>query len=286
MNTKQKKYTAFMESVCKEFNCPEMFPALNAGFKAFCEAYDIDRFTGQGEETFEPTEFDDTTTLQALARGLKRVFPSLIKVSLTDENSDFPYLRIEMDDGPIYGADANHFLGTIKLKDNSTISVSAPLRCDDSEGVNVIHHYGDNATETTISLDDPNILDKLYTIFVPYAEEARSHLERKNLNLHVQKLYDENKPDTPDVPTLESIGIYNTMRLTTDEMLLLQEMRQYYQELCRDGWMSDFLHGGGNPLSAADNLALLDALVEMYGSVEDLPEGFLALYHKLGGKKI
>lgn len=28
-----------MENVCKEFNCPEMLPALNAGFKAFCEAY-------------------------------------------------------------------------------------------------------------------------------------------------------------------------------------------------------------------------------------------------------
>lgn len=38
MNTNQKKYTAFMESVCKEFNCPEMLPTLNAGFKAFCEA--------------------------------------------------------------------------------------------------------------------------------------------------------------------------------------------------------------------------------------------------------
>jgi hypothetical protein len=38
MNTNQKKYTAFMESVCKEFNHPEILPALNAGFKAFCEA--------------------------------------------------------------------------------------------------------------------------------------------------------------------------------------------------------------------------------------------------------
>lgn len=129
MDTSQKKYTAFMESVCKEFNCPDMLPALNAGFKAFCEA-------------------------------------------------------------------------------------------------------------------------------------------------------------TATAPTFEGIGIYNAMRLTTDEMLLLQEMRQYYKDLCRDGWMSDFLHGGGNPLSAADNLALLDALVEMYNSPEELPEGFLALYHKLGGKKI
>lgn len=38
MNANQNKYTAFMESVCKEFNCPEMLPALTAGFKAFCEA--------------------------------------------------------------------------------------------------------------------------------------------------------------------------------------------------------------------------------------------------------
>lgn len=38
MTKNQQKYTAFMESVCKEFNCPEMLPALNAGFKAFCEA--------------------------------------------------------------------------------------------------------------------------------------------------------------------------------------------------------------------------------------------------------
>lgn len=38
MNKNQQKYTAFMESVCKEYNCPEMLPALNAGFKAFCES--------------------------------------------------------------------------------------------------------------------------------------------------------------------------------------------------------------------------------------------------------
>ena len=40
MNKIQQKYTVFMESVCKQFSCPEMLPALNAGFKAFCEASD------------------------------------------------------------------------------------------------------------------------------------------------------------------------------------------------------------------------------------------------------
>lgn len=38
MNTNQRKYAAFVEGVCKEFNHPEMIPALTAGFKAFCEA--------------------------------------------------------------------------------------------------------------------------------------------------------------------------------------------------------------------------------------------------------
>lgn len=42
MTKNQQKYTAFMESVCKEFNCPQMLPTLNAGFKAFCEAADTD----------------------------------------------------------------------------------------------------------------------------------------------------------------------------------------------------------------------------------------------------
>ena len=106
MNTNQKKYTAFMESVCKEFNCPEMLPALNAGFKAFCEStmveydpfdidamvanatdaefgsdntderYNIDRYTGQGvegpdEESME--EFSDSKIASSLARRLQNI---------------------------------------------------------------------------------------------------------------------------------------------------------------------------------------------------------------------
>lgn len=38
MNAYQKTYAAFMESVCNKFNCREVLPALNEGFKAFCEA--------------------------------------------------------------------------------------------------------------------------------------------------------------------------------------------------------------------------------------------------------
>ena len=41
MDYRQKKiYTAFMESVCKEFNCMPALPALKEGFRALCEAVD------------------------------------------------------------------------------------------------------------------------------------------------------------------------------------------------------------------------------------------------------
>lgn len=44
MNTYQKYYTAFMESVCKQFNCPDALPALTEGFYALCEATAKDSF--------------------------------------------------------------------------------------------------------------------------------------------------------------------------------------------------------------------------------------------------
>ena len=44
MNTYQKYYMAFMESVCKQFNCPEALPALTEGFKDLCEATAKDSF--------------------------------------------------------------------------------------------------------------------------------------------------------------------------------------------------------------------------------------------------
>ena len=42
MNTYQKSYTAFMESVCKQFNCTDALPTLKEGFEALCEATDPD----------------------------------------------------------------------------------------------------------------------------------------------------------------------------------------------------------------------------------------------------
>ena len=57
MNKNQQKYTAFMESVCKEFNRAEMLPALKEGFRAFCEAIDNSNSSGINAPTFDLHEF-------------------------------------------------------------------------------------------------------------------------------------------------------------------------------------------------------------------------------------
>ena len=127
MNKNQQKYTAFMESVCKEFNCPEVLPALNAGFKALCEStmveydpfdidamvanandaefgsdntderYNIDRYTGQGVEGPDEesmVEFSDSKIASSLARRLQNILgqytPDVFRIYVdqpTNENS-------------------------------------------------------------------------------------------------------------------------------------------------------------------------------------------------------
>lgn len=42
MNYNKKLYTAFMESVCADFNCMDALPALKDGFAALCESEDFD----------------------------------------------------------------------------------------------------------------------------------------------------------------------------------------------------------------------------------------------------
>ena len=99
MNTNQKKYTAFMESVCKEFNCPEMLPALNAGFKAFCEAAD---YFARNDTTGHSELYD--TVLKALQskyevvesedcepNGNRSDFGVSVRVLLDHEPDSAPY---------------------------------------------------------------------------------------------------------------------------------------------------------------------------------------------------
>ncbi len=47
MNTNQKYYTAFMESICNHFKCMDALPALNEGFNALCESEAFNSQTGE-----------------------------------------------------------------------------------------------------------------------------------------------------------------------------------------------------------------------------------------------
>lgn len=54
MNYNQKKiYTAFMESVCKEFKCMPALPALKEGFRALCEAEGVDGMMAEPQKYHE-----------------------------------------------------------------------------------------------------------------------------------------------------------------------------------------------------------------------------------------
>lgn len=146
MNTNQKKYTAFMESVCKEFNCPEMLPALNAGFKAFCEA----------------AETGVTGALNYVTSALKNALPA--DMSINPVGSPSPNtLEVAAMKGDRYG----QALGFIEVHPENV----------------VVYHYTwsdsgtpdhwDNMTETTINLNDPNFSDKIVSLLAPIGSHIK-----------------------------------------------------------------------------------------------------------------
>ena len=149
MNKNQQKYTAFMESVCKEFNCPEVLPALNAGFKALCEStmveydpfdidamaanatdaefgsdntderYNIDRYTGQGvegpdEESME--EFSDSKIASSLAKRLQNILGQyrmpLISIYVDPPTND-NFFTVGM--SSLIGPVRHRLLGTVRV---------------------------------------------------------------------------------------------------------------------------------------------------------------------------
>ena len=89
-----------MESVCKEFNCPEMLPALNAGFKAFCEASDIapeitsgnpvaDELTGMGfREINEPNDHAWLFSDDGISVTVRDNDIDNYSIIMSDDNSD------------------------------------------------------------------------------------------------------------------------------------------------------------------------------------------------------
>lgn len=90
MNTYQKSYTAFMESVCNKFNCREAFPTLKEGFKAFCEASSIKSNDNKMGYAFRKDRFENTGW-----------------VSCVDEDKPIPYREfVEFHDRMMSAPDA------------------------------------------------------------------------------------------------------------------------------------------------------------------------------------
>ena len=85
MNTNQKKYTAFMESVCKEFNCPEAIPALNAGFKAFCEANDY--YYGSNKYWYCDDPDDNNPETCIIPKGEKDLY-KMVTINVPEVNAE------------------------------------------------------------------------------------------------------------------------------------------------------------------------------------------------------
>ncbi len=143
MNTNQQKYTAFMESVCKEFNCPEMLPALTAGFKAFCEAVDTDV---TGALNYVTNELNRALPSDMCINPSGSPNPNTLEVALKGERNYQPlgFVEVHPDNVVVY-----HYTWSDK-----------PLN-------NGLGGHWDNMTETTINLNDPQFSDKIVSILAP-----------------------------------------------------------------------------------------------------------------------
>lgn len=92
MNYTQKKvYTAFMESVCKEFKCMTALPALKEGFRALCESEgdgvlpgDSQLFLYDQENFYTETPFDELTE-EEVCRHLTCWQPMTIQKDAAEE---------------------------------------------------------------------------------------------------------------------------------------------------------------------------------------------------------
>ena len=197
MNKIQQKYNAFMESVCAQFNCKQALPALKQGFKAFCEAvdvdydpfdidnmvanasnaefgsenndsrYNIDRVTGQGSVDFDEGDADDTNVAlvtQRLAKRLQVLFDResyrALSARLDDRHDNWIVI---MADG-IY-------MGTVVVSGN-TVTAEYP---DFSDGNGRSLPFRNvKCSVSKFDLDDPQLADNVATVYLDRAMSAVS----------------------------------------------------------------------------------------------------------------
>lgn len=150
MNKQQKTYTAFIESVCKTFNHPEMAPALKEGFQAFCEADDNVIEHGQEAEhlgdinvILDPSDNDgkgeDVAALKFLYNG-KIVGREYITVGKT-KSGDYDFGKYFHWEG-IESLDNNNMVHGLGGLDDSIIKNSEWFKN------NVSKHAAEEAAET------------------------------------------------------------------------------------------------------------------------------------------
>lgn len=193
MNKIQQKYNAFMESVCAQFNCKQALPALRQGFKAFCEAvdvdydpfdidnmvanasdaefgaenndsrYNIDRVTGQGSVDFDEGDTDDTNVALVAQRLAKRL------QTLFDRNTNRGNLTVipnEYRNNYLEIRSNGHFMGTVVVTGN-TVKATYPGHCEDLHNLYSIGDLRDGMSE--FDLDDPQLADKVADVYLTKA---------------------------------------------------------------------------------------------------------------------
>ena len=195
MNKIQQKYSAFMESVCTQFNCKQALPALKQGFKAFCESvdvdydpfdidnmvanasdaefgaenndsrYNIDRVTGQGSVDFDEGDADDTNVAivaQRLAKRLQTLFErNRNRGNLTVIPSEHRNNCLEIQNN-------GYFMGMVEVTGN-TVKATYPGHCQAPYNLDSIRDLKDGISE--FDLDEPQLADKVAEIYLTKALE-------------------------------------------------------------------------------------------------------------------
>lgn len=197
MNKIQQKYNAFMESVCTQFNCKQALPALRQGFKAFCEAvdvdydpfdidnmvanasdaefgaenndsrYNIDRVTGQGSVDFDEGDADDTNVAlvtQRLAKRLQVLFDResyrALSARLDDRHDNWIAINVD-----------GIYMGMVVVSGN-TVTAEYP---EFSEGNGRSLPFGGvKCSVSKFDLDDPQLADNVAAVYLDRAMSVSS----------------------------------------------------------------------------------------------------------------
>ena len=242
MNKIQQKYSAFMESVCTQFNCKQALPALKQGFKAFCEAVDVDydpfdidnmvanasdaefgaennderynvgRYTGQGSEEFAEGDADDINSKQVINSLAKRIQKLLDQ----DPNPKYKFQLEFSEDGETLHFhvttpfDRWHFAGHIGLVyvyANKIIFVY-PGRTD--SGTNIGFDYIENRPTTIeFNFNDEQIAEKIVQILkntaIGYVNGTNRRFHRADPNLvNDRVIHGSAKNDTDFISAMRS----------------------------------------------------------------------------------